>query len=111
MAMRTAALLLMMSLCAWAQADKARIVGTVTDASGAAIPNASITAKDERTGQERKIDSDDRGYYVIANLTPSTYTVTVKGNGLGPAQYAGVNLSVGQERNLNIILHPASLSS
>ncbi len=39
----------------FSQNDSARITGTVTDASGAVIPSASITVKNEKTGQERKV--------------------------------------------------------
>jgi len=102
---------LTLTLCINAQTDKARIVGTVTDATGAVIPNASITAKDTKTGAERSIAGDERGYYILTNLTPSDYTITAKGNGLGPAEYTEIHLSVGQERVLNIVLMPASVAS
>src|SRR6266436_6284247 len=75
-----------------------RIAGTVTDASRAVIPNAAVSSTDTRTGQERKAVAEDAGFYVISNLAPSTYTVKARGNGLGPAEYAEIHLSVGQER-------------
>src|SRR5215469_7841544 len=93
-----------MAVMIYGQTDSARIVGTVADISGAIISNAVITAKNERTGQERKVVADEHGYYVIPNLTPSSYTVTGQGSGLGPAEYTQIPLSVGQERRLNIIL-------
>src|SRR5207244_2269206 len=39
------------------------------------------------------------------------YTVTSKGDGLGPSEYKEIHLAIGQERNLNIILQPASVTS
>ncbi len=95
----------------FAQSDKTRIVGTVSDSTGAAIANAAITATDAKTGVERKVVADDHGFYVIANLAPSTYTVKAEGNGLGPAEFSEVPLSVGQERVLNIVLQPATVST
>src|SRR5215471_12840275 len=102
---------LTLSLCAFAQADKARIVGTLTDASGGVIPNATITVKDINTGAERSMDSDSKGYYIITNLPPADYTVTASGSGFAAAQYNQVHLSVGQERTLNITLQPAAVAS
>src|SRR5262245_43855409 len=109
--MRIAALLLTLGLCAYAQADKARIVGTVADPSGAVIPNATITAKDLKTNTERQVIADERGYYILTNLSPSDYTVTAKGNNLGPSEYSDIHLSVGQERILNVVLQPASVTT
>src|SRR5215813_1476275 len=96
---------------AFGQIDAARIVGTVADPSGAVIPNAAIVVKDEKTGQERKVVADERGLYVVPNLAPSTYTVTAQGNGLGPQEYSQIPVSVGQERTLNIVLQPATVST
>jgi hypothetical protein len=78
----------------YGQNDSARIAGTVADASGAVIANAAITIKNEKTGQERKVVADDRGFYVIPNLAPSSYTIIGQGSGLGPAQYTEITLSV-----------------
>ena len=109
--MKRIILLAAISVAAWGQAEKARIVGTVVDATGGVIPAASITAKDTKTGQEREGKSDDKGFYVLANLSPSDYTITAKGNGLGPTEYTEVHLSVGQERTLNIVLKPATVTT
>jgi carboxypeptidase family protein len=93
------------------QNDSGRIAGTVADPTGAVVPNAAIKVVDEKTGQERKVVADSAGYFVIANLAPSTYKVTAQGNGLGPAETAGIPLSVGQERVLNIVVQPASVAT
>src|SRR5579871_1288591 len=95
----------------YAQNDKTRIAGDITDPSGAVIPNAMVSATDTKTGQERKVVADDRGHFVISNLTPSTYTVKAEGNGLGPTEYSEIHLSVGQERILNVVLQPASVAT
>src|SRR5438128_2383885 len=99
------------SISLLAQADLARIVGTVSDPTGAVIPGASITAKDNRTGSLRQATADERGYYVIANISPSDYVVTGKSKDLGPNEYSRIHVSVGQERTLNIVLQPASVTS
>jgi hypothetical protein len=93
------------------QNDAGRIVGTVADPTGAVVPSASVTVVNEKTGQERKVVADGAGYFVIANLAPATYKVSAQGSGLGPSQMTGVPLSVGQERTLNIVVQPTSVST
>ncbi len=95
----------------YGQADAGRIVGTVTDPSGGVVPNASITVKDERTSQERKVASDERGFYLMPNLTPSTYSVTATASGFAATEFSGVNISVGQERTLNLVLQTAAVAT
>jgi hypothetical protein len=93
------------------QSDVARIVGTVSDSSGAVIPGASVTVKNEKTAQERKVTADSGGYYIIPNLAPSTYEVRAEANSFSVARYSGMPLSVGQERVLNITLQPSTVTT
>ena len=105
-------LLLFVSLAAYAfSQDQGRVVGTVTDSSGAVIPKATISVTNEKTGAKREATADDRGYYIITNLTPSTYAIVGTGSGLGPTEFKGINLSVGQERTLNLTLNPAAVAT
>src|SRR5947209_8360163 len=97
-----------LALC---QTDAGRIVGTVTDPSGAVVPGAAITVSNEKTGQERKATSDSSGQYIVPNLAPSTYKITADAKGFGQWQAAGVPLSVGQERSLPIVVQPASIAT
>ncbi|MGI8898446.1 MAG: carboxypeptidase-like regulatory domain-containing protein, partial [Pyrinomonadaceae bacterium] len=48
-----------------AQDTTARISGQITDAAGAAIPNAEITLVNTNTREERKTKTDDSGYYAL----------------------------------------------
>jgi hypothetical protein len=102
-------LLLSISVCALAQ-SQARIAGTVTDPTGAVIRKASVTATDAKTDLKRQVTSDDRGFYIITNLSPSTYTVIASATNLGPSNYE-VTVTVGQERTLNIVLQAASVTT
>src|SRR5262245_58717074 len=92
------------------QTHQGLITGTVTDASGAAIPGASVSVKSERTGEERKVKSNDAGHYSVTNLPPASYTVEGEAPSLGPTRYANIPLTIGQERVVNLILQPAALS-
>ena len=89
----------------------ARIVGTITDSSGAVIPAASVAVKNEKTGQSQKVTANEHGQYVVPQLLPSQYSLTVEVNGMAPAQYTGIPVQVGQERTVNVIMQPAALST
>ncbi|HEY7392866.1 MAG TPA: carboxypeptidase-like regulatory domain-containing protein, partial [Bryobacteraceae bacterium] len=59
----------------WGQAATATITGTVTDATGAAVPAAAITAKNNGTGITRTTESDNQGRYSLADLAIGDYDV------------------------------------
>jgi hypothetical protein len=55
-----------------------RIVGTVTDSSGAAVPNVKVTIVNEETQAGRDVTSDRNGYFVADELAAGTYTVAAQ---------------------------------
>lgn len=59
------------------QLETGRISGTVRDASGAVVPNATVTAKSIATGAVRTVSSGSIGQYLLPALTPGRYEVTV----------------------------------
>ena len=69
---------------AWSQVETGSIVGTVTDSTGAVIPNATIAAKSVATGETRTVVSGTAGNYTIPALTPGIYTVTVTSGSFQP---------------------------
>lgn len=64
-----------------AQSDTAALAGTVRDPSTSAIPNAAVVVRNEATGLERRATSNDAGYYIVSNLPPGYYTVSVEAQG------------------------------
>src|SRR3982751_2043887 len=96
---------------AFAQVETGRIVGQVTDPSGAVAPNASITVKNQSTGERRNATSNQTGNYFVTNLPPALYAVSVTLSGFAPAEFTDVRLTVGQERNLTIVLQPAGVTT
>jgi len=60
----------------------ASIQGTVTDASGASVPNATVTVHNQNTGEERTTQTDASGSYLVPSLTVGTYRVEVKAQGM-----------------------------
>jgi hypothetical protein len=108
---RTVSLAVLALPLAFGQTEAARMTGTVTDISGAVIPAATVNLKNERTGQARQVQANERGIYTAQQLVAATYTVSATAPGMAPAEYTDVRLQVGQERTLNIILQPAGVSS
>lgn len=84
---------------------------TVADTTGAVIPGASIHVRNEKTGAERNVKSSDTGVFFVTNLSPATYTIVATSTGLNDAVYKEVNLALGQERTINIIMQPTSVAT
>jgi hypothetical protein len=88
----------------------ATISGTVLDASAAALAGAQVTAHNEGTSQERAVNTDGQGHYVISLLPIGKYTVSVAANGFQKTQNTGVNLEIGQSVTLDFKMDVASVS-
>src|SRR5712691_3097601 len=72
------------------------ISGTVTDPSGAVVPNATVTATEAEKGLKRTSLSDNRGEYHFTALPPASYEVIAQISGFQTAVYKGVIVNVGQ---------------
>jgi hypothetical protein len=86
------------------------IQGTVTDASGAPVPNAPITVNNESTGEQRATASDSSGVYQVPSLRVGKYRVSVKAPGMAPVTANAVEVSVGSTVQQDFSLKVASAS-
>jgi hypothetical protein len=80
------------------------ITGTVTDATGAVIPNAAVIVRNQATGDERQTVTDSAGIYLVPSLTVGQYRVEVKATGMQPTAATGVELSVGSTARQDFIV-------
>ena len=71
-------LILVFGALAYGQTSFGRISGTVSDASGAAVPNATVTVSDPSTNFTRSVTTDESGYYTVTNIPVGTYSVQVE---------------------------------
>ena len=94
---------------AHAQGD-ARFSGTVVDQTGAFVPGAMVSVKNQKTGEERTVTTSAEGRYVVPNLKPSVYTMTATFGSFQPLKYTDMTLAAGQELSLDLELHPAGVS-
>lgn len=85
------------------------VQGTVTDPSGAIVPNVTVTAHNENTGQTATAKSNSSGFYRFTLLQPGTYTLTVNQSGFQPLTRQVV-VSVGQSTPANLQLGVAGAS-
>ena len=76
-----------------AQAIYGTIYGTVTDATGAAIPNATITVTDESKGTSVQATSNQSGEYTVPNLIPDVYDVKADAAGFRAVENHGIQVS------------------
>jgi hypothetical protein len=84
------------------------VSGTITDSSGAAIPKATVTAKDIATGIETVRTSSSSGVYNIAPLLPGTYTLTVTAKGFNSFRQENLVIDALHTSGLDVSLKAGS---
>jgi hypothetical protein len=94
------ALFLLSGAIALAQQESGQISGTVTDQSGAVIPNANVTVTNTGTNSSRTAVSSAAGTYLVTGLQPATYQVVVRAGNF--KQYAAtIEVTVGARATLD----------
>jgi hypothetical protein len=91
-----------------ALAQEATIVGTVTDPSGAAVPNAAITVTNVETGLVRNLTSSADGQFVVPDLHIGRYTVRAQGAGFKVVEQKDVVLNVNDRARVDFKLEVGS---
>ncbi len=97
-------LALLIAGLAFGQRDLATLVGTVTDASGSALPNAKVTIIEDATGQRYEVTSNENGEYIRPALKPGTYSVEAEVAGFKKGIQHGFALTAGDRTAINIQL-------
>ena len=88
----------------------ADLTGTVTDPSGAGVPNAKVTAIDTGKGGQRSVVTDEHGFYRLSGLAPATYKLSVEHAGFQTEVVPSLSLTVGETSVLDFHLKLAGLS-
>jgi hypothetical protein len=85
-----------------AQSFTASLIGDVTDASGAAIPNITLTAVNVATNIKTEARSDATGRFVVPQLQPGSYRLEASAPGFKTFVRAGIELAVGQQARVDV---------
>jgi hypothetical protein len=114
--LRAVGILILVILAGWlatgaaAQTFRGTILGTVSDASGAVIPEARVTVKNVNTGLTRTASTASDGSYTISELPIGEYSVTVEKAGFSSSVTTGVRVEIASERRVDFTLKPGDVA-
>lgn len=98
-----------LSAFCFAQTEQGAITGLVTDQSGAAVPQAKISAINTSTQVTATTESSDGGNYKIPYLLPGPYTLVAEKSGFNQARITGITLPVGLTATINVTLRTGTV--
>jgi len=103
-------MLLALPVSSPAQSTSGRILGTVTDQSGAAVAGASVAIMDVQRGTSRTVTTDETGGYVAPDLQPGTYKVHVEMKGFKTTERPNIGIEVATDVRVDVALQPGAVS-
>ncbi|MFL6429521.1 MAG: carboxypeptidase regulatory-like domain-containing protein, partial [Acidobacteriaceae bacterium] len=80
------------------------ILGTISDKTGAVVPNAQVTIVNTATNVSRQVQTSSAGDFSVPDLQPGPYTVTVVASGFTKAVVGNITLQVAQQARVNATL-------
>src|SRR5262245_19030287 len=110
MVRRTLGTFLFICAAIFAQDFRATLTGTVTDPSGASVPDATVKATNTANNAVKEVKTTSDGVYTIPYLEPGVYDVEVTAKGFQVLKRAGITLQVAQKLNLAIALTVGQMS-
>jgi len=97
-------LTLIFSVSGFAQTYQGRMLGTVTDESGAVVRGAHVTITNVETGLVRPLDTNESGDYVAPNLPPGLYSISVEAAGFKRVERTQIRVEVAKDAHIDITL-------
>ena len=91
------------------QAAKSELIGEVRDQNGARVPNAKVSVTDAATGELSSKLSED-GSFIMTNLKPGIYNVSIEADGFKQLVREGVGLATGERVRLDFTLEPGAVT-
>ena len=102
--------LLLFSASALAQSTTGRILGTLTDQSGAAVAGATVAVTDVQRGTSRTMTTDESGAYAAPDLQPGSYKIHVEAKGFKSVERPSVQIEVATDVRADFTLQPGQVS-
>src|SRR3954471_5862809 len=87
-----------------------RIFGTVTDATGGAVPNAKVTITDQNKGTDFDVTTNESGNYDKGQLIPGIYSVSVQAPGFQKQQFKDIRVQVDNAARIDASLQPGNVN-
>src|ERR1700722_2588415 len=98
------------SLPAVAQSTAGRVLGSITDQSGAAVAGATVIVTDVQRATSRNLTTDASGDYVAADLAPGTYKIHAEAKGFKAVERPSVTVEVATDVRADFSLQPGNVS-
>src|SRR5581483_2815777 len=86
------------------QADRGNVAGTVTDASGAVVPNSAVTLINEQTNTTFSTATTPSGTYAFYNVPIGTYTLRAEAAGFRRQEVKGIKVEVNQQSRADVTM-------
>jgi hypothetical protein len=99
-------------MCAYAtgQGTAGRVLGSVTDQSGAAVAGARVVVTDTQRGTSRTLTTDSAGAFVAPDLIPGAYRIYVEAKGFKAVERSGITIEVATDVRADFSLQPGNIS-
>jgi hypothetical protein len=101
---------ILLALPAFAQSTAGRILGTITDQSGAAVVGVRVIVTDVERGTSRALTTDEAGAYVAPDLQPGHYKIRVEARGFKTVERPNVAIEVATDVRADFSLQPGQVS-
>jgi hypothetical protein len=88
----------------FAQAIYGSLAGTITDTTGAVIPDATVTVTDANKGTTQAVTSNGAGNYIVDRLIPDVYAVKAEAPHFSPATSSNITLAADTTPQVNLQL-------
>jgi Carboxypeptidase regulatory-like domain len=99
-----------LSASALAQSTAGRILGTLTDQSGAAVAGAAVVVTDVQHGTSRSLTTDESGSYAVPDLPPGTYKIHVQAKGFKSVDRPNLQIEVASDVRADFALQPGNVT-
>src|ERR1022692_694072 len=94
----------------FAQTYTGRILGTITDQTGAALTGAEVVITDVQRGITRTLTTDQAGEYVAPDLSPGIYKVRASAKGFKSVERPDLQLEVAKDMRIDLALQPGEIT-
>ncbi len=111
MCLRAVVLFALAAFIIWGQSFTAGLRGTVTDASGAAVPSAKVTITEKERNVAHTVTTDDQGRYLATALPPGAYILTVEASGFKKHVQQEFALQVQQQATMDVQMQVGDITT